>query len=101
MEILKIEWSKEAIISLENILNYIELNFGNSIALQYYKNVETTLLQIQNFPYLGKKCKNKLNLRSIVINKRTTLYYSLTEKKIQLLEFFDNRQYPEKNHNLF
>lgn len=96
MEILKIEWSKEAIISLENILNHIELNFGNSIALQYYKNVETTLLQIQNFPYLGKKCKNNLDLRSIVINKRTTLYYSLSEKKIQLLEFFDNRQDPEK-----
>jgi plasmid stabilization system protein ParE len=57
MEILKIEWSKEAIISLENILNYIELNFGNSIALQYYKNVETTLLQIQNFPYLSKNVK--------------------------------------------
>lgn len=97
MEILKIEWSCEAISSLEEILNYIESKFGYIIAAQYYNNVESTLLQIQNFPYLGKKCSNKVELRSIVINKRTTLYYSLTENKIQLLEFFDNRQDPEKS----
>jgi hypothetical protein len=48
------------------------------------------------FPEIGSIEHAEKNIRGFVIVKQLTLFYKITEDKIILLNFFDNRQSPER-----
>jgi plasmid stabilization system protein ParE len=91
----ELKWTELANSSLNDIINYIESNFGESAAAKYVKIVYSILDKISIFPYMGKLEESKYNYRTVVIEKKTTLIYVVESVRILLFKFFDNRFNPE------
>lgn len=88
---MKIIWTKNAELTLNEIVDYIENDFGNLIAENYYLKVLETVDNIENIPDLYPIFKKQDNIRKAVINKKTILYYRVVENDILLLAFYDVR----------
>ena len=60
---------------------------------------EETIAQIQNNPYIYQVSQVNKNVRRGLVNKIVTLYYKVKPRKgeVDLLDFWDNRQNPDKN----
>ena len=92
---LKIKWTELAESSFNNIIIYIESNFGESASARYVKKVYSILDQLAAFPSLGKLEKSNYSYRTIIIEKKTTLIFMVESDSILLFKFFDNRLNPE------
>jgi len=94
---MKIVWTKKAELSyakeLENISKkWTNKEVGNFMILvdEFIKKLETGLIE--------GKVSSKRNVRSFVISKQTTLYFSVNknERVINLILFWNNKFNPKK-----
>jgi len=94
---MKVIWTTFSELSLLEIVNYIQVNFGEIASEKYYnivlENVENIGINPLLFPIYQKNTKT----RKAVINKKTILYYKIEEKNIILPAFYDVRN---GNHKL-
>ena len=88
---MKIVWTKFSETSLLEIVNYIEIDFGNLTAEKYYSKVLETVDNIGISPELFPVFQSSTETRKAVINKKTILYYKIIEENIMLLAFYDVR----------
>lgn len=86
---LKVLWTKRAKNNFSTILEYIISQFGDSSGRKYFDRVQKTILLLKSFPELGTK--QKKNLYAIIIYRRTTIFYTFTEKSIKIINIVDNR----------
>lgn len=93
---MNIIWTKTAEITLNEIIDYIENDFGLLVAESYYSDVVETIKDIQNLPELFPVYQLKSDTRKAVINKKTILYYKISDDKIYLLAFYDVRKNTHK-----
>lgn len=89
---MKVIWTKFSEISLLEIVDYIEVDFGVLVAEKYYWKVLETIDAIEINPELFPIYQNPTNTRKAVINKKTILYYKIVENNIILLAFYDVRK---------
>jgi len=89
---MKVIWTKFSEISLLEIVDYIEVDFGVLVAEKYYWEVLETVEAIEINPKLFPIYQNQTETRKAVINKKTILYYKIAEKNIMLLAFYDVRK---------
>ncbi len=92
----QIIWSPEAEIDLSIILNYLNENWQNEVALNFIDRLDKLLIQIQNNPFQFALFSNQLNIRSCVISKHNTVYYLFENQTIYVLRIFDTRQNPDQ-----
>jgi plasmid stabilization system protein ParE len=89
----KLEFSKEALESLENIQAYISAEFGDLTAQKYEVGLETLLQSIDNFPaqfpLLDKD--QDANLRKCVFQKHTILLYVYDDDTLFIEAIHDAR----------
>jgi plasmid stabilization system protein ParE len=95
---LGIYWSKKAGVSFEEITNYLEANFGEKMAKNFVRDIYFMLDILSIFPELGRVEYQKSTIRGLVVAKQVTLFYQIRTDRIILLNFYDNRQNPLKNH---
>ena len=88
---MKIVWTNFSEVSLLEIVNYIENDFGSLIAEKYYFKVLETIDDIELNPELFPIYQHNTETRKAVINKKTILYYKIIEENIILLAFYDVR----------
>jgi hypothetical protein len=74
----------------------LKKNFGLKTAEEYYFDVLSTVERIEFNPELFPEHKNQSKVRKAVINKKTILYYKITEFNIVLLAFYDVRMNTHK-----
>jgi len=90
----QIIWSPLSKKDFVSILDYLQRNWDNNVALGFIEIIHGSIIQISNnpkqFPLINK------NVRKCVLTKHNTLYYRDGKEFIDILRIFDNRQDPKK-----
>ena len=89
---MNVIWSKNSELTLDEIINYIEIKFGILVSEKYYSDVISTIEDIKNNPELFPIYQIQSATRKAVINKKTILYYQIQDTNINLLAFYDVRK---------
>ncbi len=93
---LRILWSKRADKKFDNILDYLNAEWGEKITGAFVKKVYDFLDILVEFPDIGSLENPEREIRGFVIVKQITIFYKVSGNKIILLNFFDNRQGSKK-----
>ena len=93
---IKIFWSKRAILKFDQILKYLNEEWGEQSKKEFIGNVFDFLDTLAEFPEIGSIENREKNIRGFPIMKQVNLYYRIKGDCIVLLIFFDNRQNPKK-----
>lgn len=97
---LKILWSKRADKKFDKILEYLLEEWGERITGNFVKKVYNFLEILSEYPEIGTIENEEKGIRGFTVVKEIDLFYKVTGDKIILLDFFDNRQSPEKKRFL-
>jgi plasmid stabilization system protein ParE len=92
---LEILWSKRADKRFDNIIEYLEDEWGEHTTSLFVKKVYDFLDILCEFPEIGTIENKELNIRGFVIVKQLTIFYQIRKDKIIILNFYDNRQNPK------
>lgn len=79
---------------LESVLNYLENEWGNSVATKFRENVDKHILLISTQPFVGV-VTGREDVRSVLITKHNRLVYKISRNKIIILNMYDTRTNPE------
>ncbi len=93
---LKIYWSKRSEKKFNQILDYLLEEWGESVTKAFTRKVYEFLDILAEFPEIGTIENKEKGIRGFTITKQVNLFYRISGEKIILLNFFDNRQLPEK-----
>ena len=92
----KIIWSSDSENDFSNILDYLERNWDNAVALRFIDLVDLLLQQISINPIQYPLINKNLRIRKCVITKHNSIYYRNRRHHIEILRIFDTRQNPNK-----
>jgi plasmid stabilization system protein ParE len=93
---LKIFWTIRAEKKFEKIIQYLLDTFGEKSARVFTKKVFMFLEILVDFPELGSIENIDRGIRGFTLTRQVNIFYSVSGEKIFLLDFFDNRQDPNK-----
>ncbi len=93
---LKIYWTKRADKKFDQILDYLLVEWGESVAKAFTRKVYDFLDTLSEFPEIGTIENKEKGIRGFTIIKQVNLFYRISGDKAILLNFFDNRQHPRK-----
>ena len=91
---MQIIWSKNAQITFDAIVVYLENTFGNNVAKKFIAKADSSIETISSFPNLYNAISLKQNVRKATISKVCSFYYEINDNTIVILYFWDNRQEP-------
>ena len=92
----KILWTDNALQELEATLNYLQKKWTVKELKNLAVALEKTLQLIAQNPYIFQASVEKKEIRRAVVLNLNTLYYRISENRIEILSFFSNRQSPKK-----
>jgi plasmid stabilization system protein ParE len=92
---LKIQWTKRAAESFDNIVNYIEENWSENSAKSFVQKTYKLLDQIAENPDMCQQIQGK-DVKRGIITKQTSLFYRVMDNNIRLITYWDNRRNPKK-----
>ncbi len=93
---LTIYWSKRADKKFDKIIDYLAEEWGEAATKAFVKKVYDFLDLLVEYPDLGSIENAERNIRGYVIVKQLIIFYKINQDKIVLLNFFDNRQSPNR-----
>ena len=93
----KVIWSPECEEDYEHIIRYINEVWGTNAALDFMKKTERTLEYLEQNPFMFAMANERQQIRRVVINKATSLYYYVSVEQVELLYFWNNRRNPNDN----
>lgn len=83
--------SRRARVGVKGITDYLEAEFGEQFAVDYYIDFKAAISMLQTLP-LGFPIASEQNrLRKLVFRKRTTMYYRVLDF-IEIVAIIDSRQ---------
>jgi plasmid stabilization system protein ParE len=92
-----VKWSEDALFDFQEILRYLNENWGSNSVLKFQAKVEKEISIISEmpgiFPFINKL---KKILRCVIV-KQVSLYYMELEvkKEIYIIRLLNNKQSPE------
>jgi len=86
----KFVWSQEAINNLEEILDYLILNWSQKEVVRFKKKLSKQIDLIIQFPKMFPVSVYNTELRKAVLSKQTTLFYKIKGNEIFLVYLFVN-----------
>jgi len=95
----KLFWSDEAINNLESILDYLQNNWTQREVDRFKNQLSKQLNLIIGNPKLFPKSDHNPRLRKAVLSKQTTIFYEISETRINLVYLFNSRQDIKKLKN--
>lgn len=91
-----INWTPWAIDSLIETVRFIDYHFGKRVAQNIRFRIEKSVGVLIENPLAGKVAKefssDRMEIRFIVINKRSKVFYTLNEECVHILLVWDTRQ---------
>ncbi|MBU2651643.1 MAG: type II toxin-antitoxin system RelE/ParE family toxin [Bacteroidetes bacterium] len=93
---LEIKWSKRADSKFDTILEYLSIEWGEKNTESFVKKVYDFLDILSEFPEIGTLENKEKGIRGFTITKQLNVFYQIRENDIVILNFFDNRQSPQK-----
>ena len=88
-------WSPLSEKDFLNILEYLNKNWGNKVAINFIDLTEDILNQISVNPKQFPICYKKKKIRKCVLTKHNTLFYRDGKTNVEILRIFDTRQDPD------
>ena len=92
----KIKWTKSASKSFDKTVSYLQQEWSEKTAEKFVQKVNTFLINLIHYPEIGKVEMEEKGIRGFVLSRHTTVLYRIKNNQIILLQFFDNRQHPDK-----
>jgi plasmid stabilization system protein ParE len=89
---LEIVWSKRADKKFDKILKYLGEEWGNRVTKSFIKKVYDFLDILSEFPEIGTLEDKRKGIRGFVIIQQVSIFYTIRDNRIIILNFFDNRQ---------
>jgi plasmid stabilization system protein ParE len=93
---LEIVWSRRADRKFDLILEYLSDEWGTKVTKAFVKKVYDFLDILSEFPEIGTLENKENEIRGFVIIKQVSIFYTIRNNKIIILNFFENRQSPAK-----
>lgn len=93
---LEIEWSRRADKKFDAILEYLQKEWGEKAAKIFVQKVYDFLDLLVVFPNIGTLEDKTKSIFGFVIVSQVTIFYRIKFNRIILLNFFDNKQDPNK-----
>lgn len=87
----KIVWTKRAISKFNNIITYLEEEWGEQVTENFVRKTYDIIELISDQSDLGTLENIDKNIIGFLLTKHNRLFYRITDKEIILLNFFDTR----------
>ena len=87
---------KKADKKFDEILDYLNGDFGRASALKFIERTYLFFDIITDFPNIGTIEDSKKGIYGFVIEKRVTIFHKYTKREVIILIFFGNRRNPKK-----
>jgi len=91
-----IVWNRRASNSFDSIIEYLQQKWGDRVTRSFVARTFQIIDFLAEHPEMGSIENYEKQIRGFVITKHNTLFYRIEERRIILLNFFDNRQHPSK-----
>ena len=91
---MKVYWTDIAIDSLNNVYDFVEVNWDRSIADRFLELIDQSIYLIKEQPKAGQKALNT-EFRSVLVHRNVSLYYEHLPGLLKIILVWDNRQNPE------
>jgi plasmid stabilization system protein ParE len=90
----EVVWTARASKTYWDVIEYLAVEFGERIAVDFVKTVHDKIELISSNPFLFRKSSSQRNVFITVIHKRLTLTYRYKpiKKRIELLVFWGTRK---------
>ena len=95
--VYKIIFKKRFRHKLQNLLGYIENEFGLLVAQRFARQLDKKFITLQQPPLIVQPSVYIQNIRSIHAGKLNRLYYRIEGNKIIIINMYDTRINPKKN----
>jgi plasmid stabilization system protein ParE len=95
--VYKIIFKKRFRNKLQNLLDYIENEFGLLVAKRFAKQLDGKFMTLQQQPFIGQPSLYIQNIRSIHAGKHNRVYYRIEGNKIIIVNMYDTRINPKNN----
>jgi len=92
----KVVLSKRAAKKLDELLEYLELEWSTNIKKEFVRKLEKSIEQIQRFPNSSPQSELEKGLYMLVLSKQTSIFYRFDTEYIKIVTIFDNRMNPDK-----
>jgi plasmid stabilization system protein ParE len=92
----KIEWSKTALVELNQMLTYLQDEVSENAADKFADLVKLKLSQLAANTFDGRPVPTRTNIRFILLGKYRRLYYRRHGLILYITRFYDTRQDPSK-----
>ena len=89
-------WNRRASNNFNSIIEYLQKEWGDRVTKSFVTRTYQIIEFLALHPEMGFVENTEKQIRGFVITKHNTLYYRIEDQKIVLLNFFDNRQHPNK-----
>ncbi len=86
-------WSPQADYSFDEIIEYLNAEWSFKEVEQFVRNVLDITKHISTFPQMFPEF-NERKIRKALINQNISLLYKVSNKQIELLTFWNNKQDP-------
>ena len=97
---LNIRWTTRADIKLDQLIIYLESEWGESIVKAFMRKLYDLLEILSEFPEIGSMQYPEKGIRGFALTKQVTIFYKIDSNHIILLDIFDNRSDPKKKDAL-
>ena len=98
---MKIIFAKSALLRLQQIFEYYEIKANRKIAKKIKTKLLNRIKDLKDNPKLGKieEYLETTNEARFLVQDNYKILYSVEEKVVEIIDFFDTRQNPEKMVN--
>lgn len=93
----QVRWTQNAVEDLEHLIEFLRKEWSPRSAQAFIEKVFYKIEIIRNLPNIGTRSEKMPDVRRILVTKQTSIYYSLKDGVITILNIFDNRQDPTKS----
>ena len=93
---LDVIWSAESIQRTDQIIKFLNDKWTNKEIINFLEDLKSFEEIVSNFPEIYPESQIKKGYRRAVINRQTSVLYSIENKSILIHSLFDNRQDPDK-----
>ena len=88
---LIIKWTDTAKYQLDDIIDYLELNWTDREIRHFFLKLEEGLSTISESPSRHKKSQRKEGAYEYQLSAQTTIFYSFNEEEVIILYLWSNR----------
>jgi len=89
-------WNRRASNSFNSIIKYLQEEWGDRVTRNFVVRIYEIIDLLAVNPEMGSIEHFEKQIRGFVITKHNTLFYRIENERLILLNFFDNRQNPNK-----